>query len=30
MKALNRHVGRVFNPEAKTHHWSKCKLKRDQ
>jgi hypothetical protein len=30
MKALNRHVERVFNPDAKTHHWGKRKLKRDQ
>jgi len=30
MKALNRHVERVFNPDAKEHHWSKRKLKRDQ
>jgi hypothetical protein len=30
MKALNRHVERVFNPDAKEHHWGKRKLKRDQ
>jgi len=30
MKALNRHVERVFNPERKDPHWSKRKLKRDQ
>jgi hypothetical protein len=30
MKALNRHVERVFNPERKDHHWAKRKLKRDQ
>jgi hypothetical protein len=30
MKALNRHVERVFNPDAKTHHWGKRRLKRDQ
>ena len=30
MKALNRHVERVFNPERKDHHWGKRKLKRDQ
>ena len=30
MRALNRHVERVFDPERKDHHWGKCKLKRDQ
>jgi hypothetical protein len=30
MRALNRHVERVFNPELKSHHWGKRKLKRDQ
>jgi hypothetical protein len=30
VKALNRHVERVFNPDAKEHHWGKRKLKRDQ
>ena len=30
MKALNRHVVRVFNPERKDTHWGKRKLKRDQ
>jgi hypothetical protein len=30
MKALNRHVERVFNPERKDMHWGKRKLKRDQ
>jgi hypothetical protein len=30
MKALNRHVERVFNPERKDTHWGKFKLKRDQ
>jgi hypothetical protein len=30
MKALNRNVPRVFNPERKDHHWGKRKLKRDQ
>ena len=30
MKALNRHVMRVFNPERKDPHWGKRKLKRDQ
>ena len=29
-KALNRHVERAFNPDAKEHHWGKRKLKRDQ
>jgi hypothetical protein len=30
MKALNRHVVRVFNPDRKDPHWGKRKLKRDQ
>jgi hypothetical protein len=32
MKALNRHVERVFNPDRKDTHWGKrkLKLKRDQ
>ncbi|WP_247522485.1 hypothetical protein [Bradyrhizobium sp. 190] len=30
MKALNRHVERVFNPERKETHWGKRKLKRDE
>jgi hypothetical protein len=30
MKALNRHVERVFNPDRKDTHWGKRKLKRDQ
>jgi hypothetical protein len=30
VKALNRHVERVFNPERKGPHWGKRKLKRDQ
>ncbi len=30
MKALNRHVERVFNPDRKDHHWGKRKLKRDR
>jgi hypothetical protein len=30
MKALNRHVERVFNSERKDTHWGKRKLKRDQ
>jgi hypothetical protein len=29
MKALNRHVERVFNPDRKETHWGKRKLKRD-
>ena len=29
MRALNRHVERVFNPDRKDHHWRKRKLKRD-
>jgi hypothetical protein len=29
MKALNRDVGRVFNPDRKETHWGKRKLKRD-
>lgn len=29
MRALNRHVERVFNPKRKDHHWGKRKLKRD-
>jgi len=28
MKALNRHVERVFNPDRKETHWGKRKLKR--
>jgi hypothetical protein len=28
--ALNRNVVLRFNPDAKTHHWCKRKLKRDQ
>jgi hypothetical protein len=28
MKALNRHVERVFDPSPKDHHWGK--LKRDE
>jgi hypothetical protein len=27
MRAMNRHVERVFNPERKDHHWGKRKLK---
>jgi hypothetical protein len=30
MRALNRHVVRVFNPDRKDHHWGKRKLKRDR
>jgi hypothetical protein len=30
MKALNRHVERVFNSDRKETHWGKQKLKRDQ
>jgi hypothetical protein len=30
MKALNRKVERVFNPDRKDIHWGKRKLKRDQ
>ena len=30
MRALNRHVERVFNPERKDHHWAKRKLARDR
>ena len=30
MKALNRHVERVFNPDRKDHHWGKRKLARDR
>jgi hypothetical protein len=29
MKALNRHVERVFNPDRKETNWGKRKLKRD-
>jgi hypothetical protein len=29
MRALNRHVERVFNPDLKDTHWGKRKLKRD-
>jgi hypothetical protein len=29
MKALNRHVERVFNPDRKDTHWGKRKLERD-
>ena len=30
MRALNRNVERVFNPDRKEAHWGKRKLKRDQ
>jgi hypothetical protein len=30
MRALNRHVERVFNPDRKDHHWGRRKLRRDQ
>jgi hypothetical protein len=30
LRALNRHVERVFNPDRKDHHWGKRKLKRDE
>ena len=30
MRALNRHVERVFNPSRKDTHWGRRKLKRDQ
>ncbi len=30
MRALNRHVERVFNPDRKDPHWSKRKLARDR
>ena len=30
MRALNRHVERVFNPNRKDPHWGRRKLKRDQ
>ena len=30
MRALNRHVERVFNPERKDHHWGRPKLARDR
>jgi hypothetical protein len=29
MRALNRHVERVFDPTRKDHHWGRRKLKRD-
>jgi len=30
MRALNRDVERVFNPDRKPHHWGKRKLARDR
>ena len=30
LRALNRNVERVFNPDRKDPHWGKRKLKRDQ
>jgi hypothetical protein len=30
MRALNRHVERVFNPDRKDTHWGKRKLARDR
>ena len=30
MRALNRRVERVFNPDRKETHWGKRKLKRDR
>ena len=30
MRALNRHVERVFNPERKERHWGRRKLARDR
>ena len=30
MRALNRHVERVFDPSRKNHHWGRRRLKRDQ
>jgi hypothetical protein len=30
MRALNRNVERVFNPDRKEHHWGRHKLARDQ
>jgi hypothetical protein len=29
LRALNRHIERVFNPDRKEPHWGKRKLKRD-
>jgi hypothetical protein len=30
MRALNRHVERVFNHDRKEHHWGRRKLARDR
>jgi len=30
LRALNRHVERVFNPDRNDTHWGKRKLKRDR
>jgi hypothetical protein len=30
MRALNRHVGRVFDPSRKNKHWGRRKLARDR
>jgi hypothetical protein len=30
VRALNRHVERVFNPDRKDTHWVRRKLARDQ
>jgi hypothetical protein len=30
LRALNRHVERVFNPDRKDAHWGKRKLKQDE
>jgi hypothetical protein len=30
MRALNRHIERVFNPDRKDRHWGRRKLKRDE
>jgi hypothetical protein len=30
LRALNRHVQRVFNPDRKEKHWGRRKLRRDQ
>ena len=30
MRALNRHVERVINPDRKDHHWGRRKLARDR
>jgi hypothetical protein len=30
MRALNRHIERVFDPSRKDHHWGRRKLARDR